>query len=293
MPEWDAEVAIDETLVKALLAEQFPELDAVSARLLGEGWDNSVWIVEEAWAFRFPRRAIAIPGVRRELDVLPRLAPLLPLPIPEPEFVGVPSERFQWPFFGAPLLPGREPADAGLADDDRIELGAQLGRFLCVLHRIDLDVVLPLDPLGRGDMPKQMSMAREQLPAAVIGAASSLFDSAAELDPPTEVVLVHGDLHLRHVLVERGALSGVIDWGDSCVGDPSIDLQIAWSLLPTGARARFFDAYGPIDDEREVRARVLAVRLCAMLAKYARSVGYASLEREALAGVGRALADSS
>ena len=42
MPEWDAEVEVDGTLVRALLAEQFPELDADSARRHGEGWDNSV-----------------------------------------------------------------------------------------------------------------------------------------------------------------------------------------------------------------------------------------------------------
>ncbi len=47
MPEWDAEVVVDEELVRALLGEQFPGLDASSARLLGEGWDNSVWVVEE------------------------------------------------------------------------------------------------------------------------------------------------------------------------------------------------------------------------------------------------------
>jgi hypothetical protein len=61
VPDWDAEVAIDETLVQALLAEQFPELDAASARFIGEGWDNSVWAVEEVWAFRLPRRQIAVP----------------------------------------------------------------------------------------------------------------------------------------------------------------------------------------------------------------------------------------
>jgi aminoglycoside phosphotransferase (APT) family kinase protein len=128
MPEWDAEAVIDDALVRALLTEQFPELDAASARLLGEGWDNSVWIVEEAWAFRFPRREIAIPGFERELAVLPRLAPLLPAPIPEPRYVGVPSERFRWPFFGAPLLSGREPADAELTDTAREGLGAVIGR---------------------------------------------------------------------------------------------------------------------------------------------------------------------
>ena len=134
MPDWDAEVSIDAALVRALLGEQFPQLDASSARLFGEGWDNAVWVVEETWAFRFPRRQIAIPGVRRELAVLPTLAPLLPIPIPVPTFVGRQSERFPWPFFGTRFLSGNEIADAGLTDEARAAVGVELGRFLRRFH---------------------------------------------------------------------------------------------------------------------------------------------------------------
>jgi aminoglycoside phosphotransferase (APT) family kinase protein len=145
VPVWDAEVRIDEALVHVLLGEQFPELDASTARLIGEGWDNSVWVVEERWAFRFPRRQIAIPGIERELVALPRLAPRLPVPVPVPTFVGQPSERFDWPFFGAPLLQGREPDEAGLHEDDRLELGVALGRFLRVLHSPQTPVAVDPD----------------------------------------------------------------------------------------------------------------------------------------------------
>ena len=304
MAEWDPDFTIDQPLVRALLAEQFPELDAASARLLGEGWDNSVWMVEERWAFRFPRREIAIPRVRRELDVLPRLAPLLPVPIPVPRFVGMPSDRFPWPFFGASFIPGREPADAALTPDDRAELGTALGRFLRVLHApqmhasVDPESQLPVDPLGRADMSKRVPMARQFLAdvqLAGIGRVPSsvLLDDASQLAPPAHAhaVFLHGDLHLRHVLVDNGSLAAVIDWGDTCIGDPCIDLQIAWSLLPAEGRDKLLAEYGPVDEERQLRARVLAVSLCSMLAKYAHSVGHASLEREAFEGVERALFD--
>jgi aminoglycoside phosphotransferase (APT) family kinase protein len=294
MAVWDAELVVDEALVHAVLGEQFPELDAGSARLLGEGWDNAVWLVEETWAFRFPRREIAISGVERELAVLPRLAPLVPLRVPVPMFVGQPSRRYPWPFFGSALLPGVEVPEAELGADSRIELGAELGRFLRVLHRVELDVDLPLDPLDRADARKQSARAEQLLAECAwlrLERAESLFEQASELGPATDGALVHGDLHPRHVLVERGAVSGVIDWGDVCLGDPSIDLQIAWSLLPPAARSSFFDEYGAVDEERRLRARVLAVRLCGLLAQYARSVGYSGLEREALAGLERALVD--
>lgn len=300
MPEWDAEVVVDEALVRALLAEQFPELDACSARLIGEGWDNSVWVVEERWAFRFPRRSIAIPGVQRELDVLPRLAPLLAVPVPEPRFVGQPNDRFPWPFFGALMLPGREPADADVTDDERVELGAALGRLLRTLHSaetlaaVDPDHALPVDFNRRADMPNQVLRARQSLPELSLpepGRVAAILAEAELLPPSRSKMLVHGDLHIRHVLVDSGSIAGVIDWGDVCVGDPSIDLQVAWSLLSADARSQFFEEYGPIDEERALRARVLAIRLCAMLALYARSVGYANLERESLSGIERALVD--
>lgn len=86
---WTAEVVIDEGLVRRLLA-RFPSSRS-ALRRLAEGWDNSVWVVDERFAFRFPRRAIAIPGIEREIAVLPTLAPLLPLPVPCPVFVGDPG----------------------------------------------------------------------------------------------------------------------------------------------------------------------------------------------------------
>src|SRR5262245_54581129 len=251
MPVWDAEVEIDEALVRSLVAEQFPDLDSRTPRLLGEGWDNAVWLIEERWAFRFPRRQIAIPGVERELAVSPRLATLLPAPIPFPTFVGKPSDRYPWPFFGAPLLHGRESADAGLSDEERVELGRALGRFLRALHapatqaQVDPSDALPLDPNRRADMSVRADVARtwlaelEDLGWEPRGDVRTVFAAALELGPSTARAVVHGDLHARHVLVREGALSGVIDWGDVCRADPAIDLALVWSFLPLPAREAF------------------------------------------------------
>jgi aminoglycoside phosphotransferase (APT) family kinase protein len=104
-------------------------------------------------------------------------------------------------------------------------------------------------------------------------------------------VLAHGDLHIRHVLVERGAITGVIDWGDICLGDPAIDLVLVWMLLRPASREGFFGAYGRVDDERLLRARVLALFLGVTLAAYARDVGNARLERECVAALERTLID--
>jgi aminoglycoside phosphotransferase (APT) family kinase protein len=303
VPEWDAEVAIDETLVRALLADQFPDLDAASARLLGEGWDNSVWAVEERWAFRFPRREIAIPGVEREIAVLPKLASLLPVPIPEPRFVGVPSDVFRWPFFGAPMLSGMEPCAAGLEDGQRERLGSELGHFLRVLHSpetlgtADPGSALPDDPIRRADTAFRVTRTRQRLdeippdlwqPTPNV---EELLEAGEQLEPSTRRALTHGDLHIRHLLVEGASVSGVIDWGDMGRSDPAIDLMLVWLLLPPAGRRSFVEAYGPVDEQAALRARVLALFLGLTLALYARDVGHAALERECVAGLERTLLD--
>jgi aminoglycoside phosphotransferase (APT) family kinase protein len=270
--------------------------------LLGEGWDNRVWLVDERWTFRFPRRAIVVPGLERELDVLPLLAPLLPLAVPVPVFRGRPAEEYPWPFAGSPFLPGRELADAAPPDAVRGALARPLGGFLRALHAVRLgDHDLPADPLGRADMAIRVPWAEERLTEVErLGlwrrppSVRRLLDAARTLPPPAEpATIAHGDLHFRHVLVgEHGEPTGVIDWIDVCRGDPSIDLCLLWSVLPPDPRAEALDAYGPVAEEQVLRARVLAVFLCATLAIYGRHEAMPALEREAVAGLDRAATDA-
>jgi len=294
VPVWSPELVVDEPLVRRLLT-QFPELELRSLHKLAEGWDNSVWRVDERYAFRFPHREIAIPGFRRELEVLPRL-PSLPLPVPRPLFVGGPDRSFPWPFFGSELLPGTEAGEVAPDDATRVEVGLGLARFLRELHAVELDVALPYDANGRTDMQIRTTLAREQLDEVEkLGVWSApprveqLLAEARELPPPESAVLVHGDLHFRHLLVDRGTASGVIDWGDVCRSDPAIDLLLLWSFVPPEGRAAFLEAYGPVNDAQLLRARVLAIQLCAALAEYGRIEGNAGVEREAVSGLERAL----
>jgi aminoglycoside phosphotransferase (APT) family kinase protein len=295
VPVWSAEIVVNERLVRSLLA-QFPGLEQESVRPLGEGWDNAVWLVNERYAFRFPRRQIAIAGVELELAVLPRLAPLLPFPVPDPVFRGRPTDEYPWPFFGSALLPGQETCDAVLGDDARLAVALQMAGFLRKLHAVELDEPLPVDANARADMTKRVPLARDQLaeleahvlwraPAAV----GRMLETAERLPPAELRAVVHGDLHFRHVLVEGDRVTGVIDWGDLCRSDPAIDLPLLWGFVPVEGRAAFLDAYGPVEEEQLLRARVLAFSVWAALALYAHAEGLLSVEQEALDGLARAL----
>src|SRR6476620_4245663 len=138
MHEWAAEFTVDEGLARRLIRGQFSELELGSVRALGQGWDMTVWLVDELWVFRFPRRETVIRGLLDEIALLPQLTSLLPLPIPVPTYIGRPSDEFHWPFYGAPFLPGRELADASLDDGERAALGQPLGEFLRALNSKNL-----------------------------------------------------------------------------------------------------------------------------------------------------------
>jgi aminoglycoside phosphotransferase (APT) family kinase protein len=305
MPDWSPEVVVDEALARRLIGERFPELRVGTMRLLGEGWDSTAWLVDGEWVFRFPRREVVIPGFRRELEALPRLAPELPLPIPVAVHLGEPSEDFGWPWAGSRFLPGRELAEAAPGEPRRVGHGRTLGRFLRTLHDIDPAGItvagspLPVDPVRRADMPCRVARTEAQVAAlerlGLWRAPASLqpmLERARRLDPAGTLTVAHGDLHVRHLLVsDAGDLAGVIDWIDVCRADPAIDLPLYWGYLTPGGRAAFHEEYGPVDPDRLLRARVLAISLWGALAEYAHAVGMEPLRREALAGIDRAVAD--
>ncbi len=299
MPEWDPETDVGPERARELIAAQFPELSEAPIEPLARGWDNTVFLVDGRWAFRFPRREIAVAGVHRELDVLGRLAPHLPLPIPTPAFVGAPTDGYPWPWFGAAYLPGEELAASGLADEARVGLAAALGGFLRALHAPGvasrIGGSMPVDPMRRTDMAFRTVQTRARLQVLVDGRlwepsdeVDALLDDASRIPPPSRTVMLHGDLHVRHVLVDpAGAATGVIDWGDVCVGDPSADLAIAYGAFAGEARDALLAAYGAVDGLTELRARVIACFLAAALLAYADDQRMAPLRAEALRSLER------
>lgn len=298
---WTAEQVVDRNRASRLIQSQFSSLDPDSIEPLGEGWDHTVWAVEGRWAFRFPRRAIVLRGLEQSTVMLERIAPLLPAQVPVPEFLGRPGDGYPWPFVGGTLIGGVEVADAALSERQRRDLAAPLAAFLRALHAIDPAVgsgVLEVDPMGRTDMTGRVPIARdhvEQVEAAGIWTAppavEELLDVAAGLGPPETPVIVHGDLHSRHVLVAGAELTGVIDWDDICLADPASDLSLYWSVLTPPGRAIFREGYGELSQPQLVRARVLAVFLCSALALYADDLDIPNLRAEAVAGLDRALTE--
>lgn len=268
----EREVGLDE----ATAAVRALGLAGDDVRHVAAGWDNSVVAVDHVWLFRFPRRAMALPGVEREAAHLPRLAPLLPLPVPVPEHRGTYGDP-PWPFWGARALPGTELAVSPHADLDAV--AGAMGRFVRALHDVPVDASLPVDPMRRADAADRAGRTRTLLAdLADVGLWSGDRDldtllARADAAPPAPDLLVtsHGDLYARHVLVDAdGRASGVIDWGDVCIAHPAVDLALVFSALAPEHRAPFWAEYGEVDADTVLRARTMAAFSTAAVASYAR-----------------------
>lgn len=276
---WRAERPVSAELARALVESQFPALAPAHAEPFGAGWDNTVFLVKGAWVFRFPRRKVAVPLLETELRLLPRIGPLLPLPVPAPTLQGTPTPDFPWPFAGYALIPGRTADRTALTADQRVRAAEDLGAFLKVLHALPAEA-LPEDGIGRLDAARLRSEIRRRL-----GEAPAWIDDPVRV--PRGDALVHGDLHARQLLFQDGTLCGVIDWGDAHRGDPAVDLAVAHSFLPAEARPAFLRTYGPVDPETWRLARLRALHVAAALAEWAMDTADGPLLEEANAALAR------
>lgn len=302
--------------VHSWLAAEIPEFRDASIRPFGVGWDNLAFLVtrrirtsepaarteEEEWVFRFPRREVAAPILLTELSVLPRIAPLLPLPIPIPTRRGGPTGAYPWVFAGYRKLPGTTACSANLDDLSRTRLAAGLGTFLRALHSIPTDplreVGLPGDELSRLDLDYRLPQLEERVrvarekgllttPDAVLTAARETTQASYT---PRSDVLVHGDLYARHILVDaRADLAGVIDWGDVHAGDAAQDLGLVAGFLPRSARREFMATYGSVSDDAWAFARLRALLLAVAILLYGADVGDEALVHEGRIGLSNAL----
>ncbi|MEV6423977.1 aminoglycoside phosphotransferase family protein [Streptomyces sp. NPDC051662] len=261
------DIEITAELVRDLLRDQHPDLADHPVRLGARGWDNQLWRLGDDLAVRLPWATESADALlRKEHAWLPALAPHLPLPVPVPQRLGEPSERFPRPWIVTTWVPGT-PADR--APVTRAEEAADaLATFLTALHRPAPDGA----PTGRGrggtladgaeQFAQQLASATELGLIPDPSAVRAIWeDATAAPDRVGPALWLHGDLHPANILTADGTFCGVIDFGDLCAGDPAYDLAAAWILLPDGATDHFHAAYQPAPDAAALRrARGWAVQ---------------------------------
>ena len=182
-----------------------------------DGWDYKVLILDDAWVARWPRHRLAVEEIEHEVELLPALAPLLPVEVPWFEYVSLE------PWLVAYRLIRGEP----LVDEDPDGVRA----FLDALHAVDVEAVPAPQPDWLETYREQADeFRRVVLPLLDPDERSRGEALLAEVETLTgfRPAVTHSDLGPSHLLVHDRKLAGVIDWGDARIGDPGIDY--AWLL---------------------------------------------------------------
>jgi aminoglycoside phosphotransferase (APT) family kinase protein len=262
------EVDIDEELVARLVAAQFPQLaDLPISAIQSAGTVNAIYRLGDHLCARLPRMASWAKDLEKELNWLPKLAPCLSLRVPEPVAMGQPTSGYPFPWAIYRWIDGHSYRD-DLVHDER-QAADDLAQFVVELRRVD--------PLGA---PRGGRKPLRELDAATrvaIEASRGVIDSdaaaaawASALESPAwdgTPVWIHTDLLRPNVLVDRGRLCAVIDFGGIGAGDPAADVIAAWSVFGQRGRATFRGALA-VDDGTWNRARGYALHQAALIIPY-------------------------
>ena len=165
------------------------------------------------------------------------LAPQLTLRIPEPVELGRPTSSYPFSWAIYRWIDGRPYSDASV--DDEARAARDLARFVLELRRVD--------PVADAPAAGRMPLAEvDAATRAAINSARGVIDSDAAtvaweqtLRAPAWTgtqVWIHADLLRPNILLDRGRLIAVIDFGGVGVGDPATDVIAACSRAIPRAR---------------------------------------------------------
>lgn len=255
---------ISVSMVKALIAGQFPGWADLPVRPVSPGgWDNRTFRLGRDLSVRLPSAARYASMVQIEHEWLPRLAPHLPCPIPQPVAMGQPSEIYPWPWSIYRWIDG-ETAH-GLEARHLKPFARDAARFLNALRKLDTSggPMAGAQNFFRGAHPSvydaETRAALARLADTVdVDAAEAVWRAALGSRWDRAPVWIHGDFSAGNILVNGTRLAAVIDFGTTGIGDPACDLVIAWIFLDQESRQTFKSEID-LDPATWTRARAWAL----------------------------------
>lgn len=238
---------ITSSLVRSLVSEQFPQWSELPIRPVEvQGWDNRTFRLGDRMSVRLPSADGYVAGLVREEHTLAILGSGLRVAIPRVLATGAPSSTFDRPWsvrewIEGHTLPAVEPRDRESA------IGS-VGDALRELQACDT-VGGPWAGSASAYRGCHVSAVGEEIQGRLpllsrrhAEGCRALWDAAVATVWTGPPVWVHGDVAPGNMLFESGGrLAALIDFGQTCVGDPACDLAFAWLSCRSRERDRLHD----------------------------------------------------
>ena len=280
------EIPIDVELVRGLVSRAMPAYaDAPIRRLASSGSTNVLFRLGEDLLVRLPRQPGGSATISKEAEWLPVVGPLLPVAVPDVVAVFRPDSAYPEHWSVVRWIEGAHPdvVDPDTAADPRREILAR--NLVAVLHALRHAQL----PTGANNLPQLQSYRGEPLATMDETTRENLehcravegfeFDLDAAEQIWTEAMALpgvadrpaprwyHGDLAAENLLMRHEALTAILDFGSLAVGDPTVDLVVAWEVLDPPARELFRKQVG-VDDATWLRGRAWALSISLMIWYY-------------------------
>jgi aminoglycoside phosphotransferase (APT) family kinase protein len=216
---------------------------------IGVGQSNLTYVVSDAaqrrWVLRRPPVGNLLHSAHDVLREARILAALAPTEVPVPRIFGVrqAGEVGDGPLVLMEFVDGLVISDAAasrtLPARARHRAGIAVAETLGQIHAVNLEAAHLADlashsPYAQRQL-KRWSGQWEQSKTRELPGLDLLTDRLrAAIPPPRELSLVHGDLHLRNIVVSatRGDVLAALDWELSTLGDPIADLGTTLAYWP-------------------------------------------------------------
>jgi aminoglycoside phosphotransferase (APT) family kinase protein len=291
----DDEIPIDAALVRALVNRARPDYRDLPIRQLdASGSSNALFRLGEDLLVRLPRQPGGSATIAKEARWLPVLAPSLPVQIPEVIAVFEPDCGYSEHWSVVRWIDGEHPevvTPETPADPRRSNLAADLAEVVKALSLAEVpanalsdqdlrwyrgEPLAELDPVTRRNIERCRALSDFGLD---LDAAERLWDEAIKLPGANNRPAprwYHGDLAAENLLMRNGAgrtdggdghLAAILDFGGLAVGDPAVDLIVAWEVLDPPAR-EVFRGQLAVDDATWLRGRAWALSITLMIWYY-------------------------
>jgi len=222
------------------IKQEFPKLNISHHKIIDKGWDYILININNKYLFRFPRdKKYPKEHILIEMLLLKELNKISNIKLPNYEFISKNKD-----FGGYKIINGKEfnlRIFKNLNNKKRVEIAKQLANFLSILHNFPLNKAKELGfkkPDWHWNIKKgvkEFMKRKETIFSAHLSEKEKWFienyyKELLSLSILKKTVLLHGDISSDHILFNKNKIVGIIDFGDSNLGDPAVDFAYFWFL---------------------------------------------------------------